>query len=100
MEPQPSLETSEVQLVQPREILVDEDALSPLFKAQLEALLQPLALLILAALAVSRFRRSSPVNLSPAALGADALAVRKGEASCSEESRSPKNSTGVGPGTV
>ena len=49
---------SEVPLDGRSEIVVDEDALSPRFRAQMEATLAPLAVLIVVAAFVARLRRS------------------------------------------
>lgn len=57
MEPDPKSQ-SEVVLTPSKEILVDEDALSPGFRAQVERLGGALGILIIAALLVSRFRRA------------------------------------------
>lgn len=47
----------EVVLDEPREIVVDEDALSLRFRAQMETVLAPIAILVVAAIVIARFRR-------------------------------------------
>lgn len=49
------------------EIVVDEDALSPRFRAQMEATLAPLAVIVVFAVLVARLRRSAAREVSRAA---------------------------------
>ena len=52
----------EVALDQGGEIVVDEDALSPRFRAEIEAVLAPLAVVVVFAAFVARFRRAGQVS--------------------------------------
>lgn len=58
---------SEVALDGRSEIVVDEDALSPRFRAQMEATLAPLAVIVVVAVFVARIRRSAAREVPHAA---------------------------------